>query len=177
MKNRLISFDPIAHPSARILILGSMPGIQSLNASQYYAHKQNAFWKIMRELTGLNPDSPYTERLETLMASGIALWDVLNSCVRGGSLDHAIDLKSIQINDFQSFLQQHPQLELICFNGSFAERCFATHVLPTLDCSLPLIRLPSTSPAHATLSLEEKTKAWEIAIGPRLNVQLNDKYK
>ncbi|HYN54998.1 MAG TPA: DNA-deoxyinosine glycosylase [Methylotenera sp.] len=175
MKKRLISFDPVAHYSAKILILGSMPGIQSLNARQYYAHKQNAFWKIMAELTGLNPDAPYTERLNTLIASGIALWDVLNSCEREGSLDNAIKLNSIRPNDFGSFFRNHSQLELICFNGSLAERCFMSHVLPTLNNSIPYVRLPSTSPAHATLSILEKVTAWREIIEPKLSYTTLDK--
>ncbi|MEO6118007.1 MAG: DNA-deoxyinosine glycosylase [Methylotenera sp.] len=175
MKKRLISFDPVAHYSAKILILGSMPGIQSLNAKQYYAHKQNAFWKIMAELTGLNPEAPYTERLDTLIASGIALWDVLNSCEREGSLDNAINLTSIRPNDFRSFFRHHPQLELICFNGSLAERCFMSHVIPTLNHSIPCVRLPSTSPAHATLSLLEKMTTWCTIIEPKLSHTTLDK--
>lgn len=161
------SFDPIADVSARILILGSMPGIESLRIGQYYAHPRNAFWRIMGELAGVSPDMPYAARTRRLKKAGIALWDVLAACTREGSLDAAIDERSIIANDLVSFLAQHPRIRHVFFNGATAERCFRLHVQPALEAgALKLARLPSTSPAHAALSYTDKLRAWRIILKP-----------
>jgi hypoxanthine-DNA glycosylase len=158
---RLRSFPPVADRKARILILGSMPGQRSLDAQQYYAHPHNAFWRIMGELAGAQPQLPYELRLEKLMQAGIALWDVLQSCEREGSLD--ADIKHEQANDFSTFLANHPRITHVYFNGSKAELSFKKHVaekqaLPQLK----LQRLPSTSPAHAGMPYEAKLSEWRI---------------
>ena len=169
MNKTITSFEPISHSSARVLILGSMPGVKSLNARQYYAHRQNSFWKILGELTGLDPAAPYSERLEQLVASGIALWDVLHSCEREGSLDADIDFNSMRPNDFVTFFHEHPHIKLVCFNGAVAEQCYKTHVLPALSSiSITYARLPSTSPAHAALSFQEKVAAWHAVLDGQL---------
>lgn len=166
MRERIASFDPVAISSARILILGSMPGEASLKAGQYYAHPRNAFWKIMGELIGFDPNEPYEKRLEALRLADIALWDVLHSCSRKGSLDAAIKNDSIEVNDLDAFLDQHPHIKMVCFNGAAAAQCYQKHVLPTCKhTSINYIRLPSTSPAHAALSFEQKVTAWRAAIG------------
>jgi len=100
---KIRSFPPVATSEARVLILGSMPGIASLTAGQYYAHPRNAFWRIMGKLVGAGPENPYDERLRILKKGGIALWDVLDSCVRPGSLDANISNETP--NDFAIFLQ------------------------------------------------------------------------
>lgn len=105
---RIHSFDPIAAPDAEILILGSMPGRASLAAGQYYAHAQNAFWRIMAELLGFDATAPYAERTQALKSARIALWDVLHSCEREGSLDTNIDRETLVANDFAAFLREHP---------------------------------------------------------------------
>lgn len=159
------SFPPIADAQARVLILGSMPGKLSLQAQQYYAHPRNAFWPILGELVGARADLPYQARMQVLKANGIALWDVLKSCTREGSLDSDIDDASIITNDFVSFHRAHPDIAYIFFNGAKAEACYRKHVLPGLDSPLTPLqyqRLPSTSPAHASLSRTQKLKAWEI---------------
>jgi len=97
------SFEPIATPNARVLILGSMPGVASLEAGQYYAHPQNAFWRIMGELVGAGLEKPYDERARILKANGVALWDVLQSCIRPGSLDS--DIRDEVPNDFAAFFR------------------------------------------------------------------------
>ena len=160
----LHSFSPVADVRARVLILGSMPGKLSLQAQQYYAHPRNAFWPILGDLVGAGPDLPYAARLQVLKANGIALWDVLQSCCREGSLDSAIDDTSIIANDFVWFHQIHPNITHVFFNGAKAEACYRKHVLPGLDAAARLHyqRLPSTSPAHAALSQMQKLKAWEI---------------
>ena len=165
MSARIVSFEPIAISSARILILGSMPGEASLKAGQYYAHTRNTFWKIMGELIGFDPQAPYAQRVAALKLAGIALWDVLHSCYREGSLDSAIKNDSIVVNDFNAFLAQHPHITSVCFNGAAAAQCYQKHVLPTCKhTAIHYTRLPSTSPAHAALSFEQKVMAWRAAI-------------
>ncbi|HEX5364680.1 MAG TPA: DNA-deoxyinosine glycosylase [Gallionella sp.] len=159
------SFPPIADEHARILILGSMPGKESLRARQYYAHPRNAFWTILGELTGASPSLPYEARCRMLKSSGIALWDVLASCTRHGSLDADIDPESIHPNDFSAFFETHPLITQVFFNGAMAEQCFRKQVLPQLTHRpLRLLRLPSTSPANASLRDEQKLQAWQAIL-------------
>ncbi|OHC83958.1 MAG: DNA-deoxyinosine glycosylase [Sideroxydans sp. RIFOXYD2_FULL_59_7] len=158
---RLNSFSPVADRNARILILGSMPGQRSLDAQQYYAHPHNVFWKIMGELIGAQPQLPYEQRLEMLKHAGIALWDVLQTCERKGSLD--ADIRQEQANDFATFFAMHPRISHVCFNGAKAEQSFRKFVLK--EQALPDLKLqplPSTSPAHAGMSYEEKLFAWRV---------------
>ncbi|HCI13242.1 MAG: DNA-deoxyinosine glycosylase [Gallionellales bacterium GWA2_60_142] len=163
--SRVQSFPPIADAGARILILGSMPGRESLRANQYYAHPRNAFWPIMGNLTGAIPALPYEQRALKLRAAGIALWDVLASCTRPGSLDSDINQDSIHPNDFAAFFRKHPHIERVYFNGAMAEQSFRKHVLPQLGhLPLRLQRLPSTSPANASLRFEQKLEAWKTIL-------------
>jgi len=162
---KIHSFPPIEDGHARILILGSMPGKESLRANQYYAHPRNAFWPIMGEIAGALPALPYEQRTLKLRAAGIALWDVLASCIRPGSLDSDIDPDSIHPNDFAAFFGAHPHISQVYFNGSMAEQSFRKHVLPHLGyLPLKLQRLPSTSPANASLRFEQKLEAWKIIL-------------
>ncbi len=159
------SFRPISDRAACILILGSMPGVRSLRENQYYAHPRNGFWRIMGDIYNFSAELPYMQRTEKLKASGIALWDVLYSCVRIGSLDSAIQNGSRVPNDFRAFFHNHPMIETVGFNGAEAEKAFRVHVLPNLDIdSIRLVRLPSSSPAY-TLPLEKKITAWREALG------------
>lgn len=158
-------FPPIEAPRARVLVLGSMPGTASLAAGEYYAHPRNAFWSIVGELTGAPPSLPYARRVAALRTSGVALWDVVASCRRRGSLDTAIERTSLEINDFAAFFARHPRLELVLFNGATAEALFRRRVLRTLGGrALRLQRLPSTSPAHAGLGTKRKRAAWHRAL-------------
>lgn len=161
------SFPPIADAKARILILGSMPGSASLAAGQYYAHAQNLFWRILGEVDGAAPSSPYAARARALKTCGIALWDVLASCAREGSLDSAIDDASVSVNDFASFYRSHPGIAQVFFNGAKAEACYRKHVLPVLADGLgpqQHRRLPSTSPANASMSRAYKLRVWKRAL-------------
>jgi hypoxanthine-DNA glycosylase len=164
---RVRSFAPIADARARVLILGSMPGEASLAAAQYYAHAQNLFWRILGQVTGVDPSSAYATRARALRNCGIALWDVLASCAREGSLDSAIDDASISANDFVAFYRAHPRIAHVFFNGAKAEACYRRQVLPLLaeePISPRYHRLPSTSPANASMSRAHKQKVWQQAL-------------
>ena len=155
------SFAPIENADAKILILGSMPGEASLRAGQYYAHPRNLFWHIMGELLGTDPASPYSQRTQALKSARIALWDVLRSCRRKGSLDSNIDGGSLVPNDFGTFFRRHPEITHVFFNGSKAEECYRKHVRSSIKVEpIEYLRLPSTSPANASVSHERKLEAW-----------------
>ncbi|WP_294540121.1 DNA-deoxyinosine glycosylase [uncultured Rhodoblastus sp.] len=161
------SFAPVARPDARMLVLGSLPGAESLRRGQYYANSQNAFWKILGELAGTAPESAYEQRLEALRNAGLALWDVCAAARRQGSLDSQI--KDVRPNDFKGFLLAHPAIALICFNGQTAARLFERHVAPDLPVEARAITrktLPSTSPAHAGMRFEQKRALWRAALMP-----------
>jgi TDG/mug DNA glycosylase family protein len=163
---RVHGFGPVANTSSRLLILGSMPGKASLRAGQYYAHPRNAFWRIMGELFGIDPSASYDERIAGLLASRIALWDVLASCTREGSLDSDIDDASLVVNPLAAFLRAHPGIRTVCFNGAKAESCYRKHVLADAlreDHPIAYHRLPSTSPANAALAHARKLAAWRAA--------------
>jgi hypoxanthine-DNA glycosylase len=155
-------FAPVADQGARILILGSMPGIASLEATEYYAFGRNAFWKIMGELFGAKRHLDYRTRLQTLMNNHIALWDVGHACHRPGSLDSAISEEGLGINDFNGFLKQFPDITHICFNGLKAADLFKKKVQPTLEREITFHSLPSTSPAYAAMNYAAKLEAWSI---------------
>jgi hypoxanthine-DNA glycosylase len=161
-----IGFPPLVGASTRFLVLGSMPGVKSLNEQQYYAHSRNAFWPIMARLFGFDPTLNYEERCTLLVQSGVAVWDVLYACRRPGSLDANIDSASMETNDFRSFFQQYASISTVFFNGAKAESVFQ-QILPSLDeaqrLAISTQRLPSTSPAHASLSFEQKLAAWQTA--------------
>jgi TDG/mug DNA glycosylase family protein len=157
------SFPPVAKPDAKILILGSMPGKASLAANQYYAHRHNLFWPIMRQLFGIDSTCAYEERLALLQSHGIALWDVLKECYRSSSLDGDIVETSIIPNDFAAFFTQHRQIRHVFFNGAKAEQAFRRYVLPGLTSmeEISLVRLPSTSPANASIAMNNKLHSWQ----------------
>ena len=166
-KARIRSFAPIAGRNARVLILGSMPGQKSLDAREYYAHKQNAFWRIVGDLLGIDPRAPYRKRIQALKRARIALWDVLHSCERSGSMDAGIDRDSETANDFRGFFHGHRQISHVFFNGAKASGSFKRRVLPGLGVPrLRYIRLPSTSPAHASVAYERKREAWRTILKP-----------
>lgn len=162
----LEGFPPIESPAAHTLILGTMPGRASLAAGQYYAHPRNAFWRILGDLLGFDPGDPYAQRAARLVASGIAVWDVLRRCRRPGSLDHDIDSGSAVANDFAGFFATHPRIDRIYCNGAGAEALYHEHVLRGGHAVPPIVpvRLPSTSPAHAALSTAAKAAAWRVVL-------------
>ena len=168
----IASFPPVAAADARLLILGSIPGRESLRQQQYYAHPRNAFWRIIGEIFGAASDLDYAGRLELLTASGIALWDVIGNCRRQTSLDSDIEPESVAVNDFTRFLAAHRLISAVCFNGGTAEATFRRRIMPTLDPGLrplALHRLPSTSPAHAGMPYEEKLARWHAVLSALLH--------
>jgi double-stranded uracil-DNA glycosylase len=165
MPSRSEGFPPIAAASARVLILGSLPGQVSLQRQQYYAQPQNVFWRIMGALFGAGPDVRYEERALRLIEHRVAVWDVCQAAVRPGSLDTSIDLATVIPNDFGTFFAAHADIRCIFLNGATAARLYEKLVVPQLRAparSLPMERLPSTSPAHASLRFEQKLERWQL---------------
>ena len=158
------SFAPVAAADARVLVLGSMPGLKSLQAGQYYAHPRNLFWAFMGELVGADPVLPYPERCKRLSDSGIAVWDVLSFCERPGSLDSSIRNDTAQANDFAEFFARHPGIGLVLFNGAKAESSFMKLAAITLPPGVDTLRLPSTSPANASQRPRDKLEAWRSGL-------------
>ena len=155
----LTGLAPVIDSGTRILILGSFPGAASLAAGQYYAHPRNQLWPILSALTGEDLAAlPYPQRLPRLLAHGFGLWDVLGACERQGSLD--ANIRHSAANDFARLRECCPQLSTVGFNGQaagkfapqFEQAGYATHVLP------------STSPAHASMSFEQKLLAWRAVL-------------
>lgn len=158
---RLVGLAPVFDAQARLLVLGSFPGAASLQAAQYYAHPRNAFWPVMAALTGV-PDlatRPYAERLQALRDHRIALWDAVAACRREGSLDTAIE--AAEPSDLRELVARLPRLRAVACNGALAHRQ-ALLALGAVD--LPVLRLPSTSPAHAGRSLTDKMATWQAEL-------------
>ena len=163
MNRRVRSFPPIVAADARVLILGSMPGVASLQANRYYAHPRNQFWPILGELLGFDPQGDYALRVQSLQRAGIAVWDVLAECEREGSLDSAIDRRSEFPNDIPGLLAAHPSIRRILLNGQKAATSLRRH-FPSV--AVECITLPSTSPAHASIDPARKRSAWAGVLMP-----------
>ena len=156
---------PVVDHRSRVLILGSMPGAASLAARAYYAFPRNQFWDIMATLFACDRNLAYEHRLEHLLQCGVALWDVIASCRRSGSLDAAIDSASVRPHDIRKLLVEFPAISAIGFNGREAERQYLLQAKRQLDVpplSVMLRVLPSTSPAMASLSFVEKCERWRV---------------
>ena len=156
---RLQGLAPVVGDGARLLVLGSFPGVASLAAQQYYAHPRNQFWPILSAIWGLHGEQalsalPYAERLPVARARGLAIWDVYAGCEREGSLDSAI--ANAQLNDLAGLIRRVPTLMAIAHNGGESAR----HMKITQALGLPVFKLPSTSPANASWSFERKLAAW-----------------
>jgi TDG/mug DNA glycosylase family protein len=167
LTRRAVGFPPIEPAAARVLILGSLPGAASIEKQEYYAHPRNAFWPIVGRLLEFAADAPYVERVAGLTAARIALWDVCYSAVRAGSLDSAIESGTPQSNDIGGLLTRQPGIDLVLFNGSTAASLFRRLVAPSLTVAqrnLQMATLPSTSPAHAARTFEQKLRAWRVAL-------------
>jgi hypoxanthine-DNA glycosylase len=160
----LHGLPPIIGDKPTTLILGNMPSVMSLAAQHYYANPRNAFWRIAGEIFGFDAAAPYEVRTAALTANGIAVWDVLRSCRRIGSLDSAVEPDSMVANDFGALFEQYPDIARVFFNGAAAERNFNRLVRVAPD--FHYRRLPSTSPAQ-TMRYEDKLAAWRGAITTR----------
>ena len=153
-------FLPIINQQCKVLVPGSMPSVQSLEQNFYYAHPRNAFWPIFARLF----DSPLPDSIESktslLLANKVALWDVLKSCIRKGSLDS--NIKAAEPNDFGARFVQFPNIRAVLFNGKTAQRLFL-RLQPKVLADRFSVVLPSTSPAH-TMVFEEKLNSWKVLL-------------
>ena len=143
-----------------------MPGQRSLTERQYYAHPQNAFWWIVSKVFQFPSSLTYDERADQLRKAGVALWDVLYDCERQGSLDSSIERHSEQANDFDTFFSNYPSIKRIVFNGQAAEKIFRRHCGAFIKAHSNVTTrvLPSTSPAYASMTKEQKLKIWRSAL-------------
>ncbi|WP_029121311.1 MULTISPECIES: DNA-deoxyinosine glycosylase [unclassified Mycobacterium] len=146
----------IVGANPRVLILGSFPSEKSLDTGEYYANTRNQFWRLLGSLLGFDAELPYAERVDAVTDAGVALWDVVHSCRRVGSLDANIDRKTLVINDFTAFLAEHPTIERGFVNGLTAYTLFQRAGI-----ALPAARLPSSSGA-LTMSFTDKLAAWQV---------------
>jgi hypoxanthine-DNA glycosylase len=159
-------FPPVSSPTARVLVLGSLPGRLSLEHGEYYANPKNAFWKIVAARI-MDLPSDYPGRVAALIKRRVALWDVLAAATRSGSLDADIAADAIP-NNFRAFFHIHPHIRLLAFNGATAAKLYERHVIPTLrdaQRAIPCVTLPSTSAAHASLPFATKVARWSVLLG------------
>jgi methylated-DNA-[protein]-cysteine S-methyltransferase len=163
MAKRVRSLDPIIDENSRVLILGTMPGPESLRRKQYYANPRNQFWKVIYRVLdeSKEPSSDYKERINFLKKNGIALWDVLKSCEREGASDSKI--RNGKPNNFGSLPRDCPGLRIF-FNGKTAE-CFFKKCGCSEFAMVQPERLPSTSSANTRLTIDEKTRCWRVISG------------
>ncbi|SEW04156.1 G/U mismatch-specific uracil-DNA glycosylase [Chryseobacterium wanjuense] len=159
MQNRISSFPPIIDNNSKILILGSIPGVKSLEKQQYYAHPQNKFWKIIFELLNEKFTEDYAERINILKKHHIALWDVIDSCERKGSLDS--EIRNEEANQIAELLENHPHIEAIFCNGGKSYKNL--HKILGKNFRIPVFLMPSTSPLH-TVSFEKKIEEWKTVL-------------
>jgi TDG/mug DNA glycosylase family protein len=154
---------PVAGEAPTVLILGSYPSAISLAAGEYYANPRNAFWRVVEAVFGAPAHLPYDERTAALTARGVALWDVLAGCRREGSSDASI--RDGRANDIPGFLQKHPTVRTVALNGRAAETWLRRkHPVVLALRNVAVVVLPSTSPAHARLSLDDKILIWREAL-------------
>ena len=153
---RKYSFPPLSFKDDTVLILGTMPGEQSIALNQYYGHARNNFWKLLYTIFETPFSTDYEDRKALLRDNKIAVWDVLQVCERQGSLDSAI--KNEVVNDFDDFVKSHPHIKHIFFNGQKAASYFKKYVV--LHTALPSTTLPSTSPANASTTFDQKLILW-----------------
>jgi hypoxanthine-DNA glycosylase len=158
--SREFSFPPLVNDLSHALILGSLPGVESLRRQQYYAHPRNVFWRLIYALYSGVPDENYSVRCNFILSHKLSLWDVSQSAERSGSADSRI--VSVEPNDIARFLTEYPNIRRIFLNGRKAESEYHRHFA---NLSISAVYVPSTSPAYAAMSFEEKSAAWKIAMG------------
>jgi double-stranded uracil-DNA glycosylase len=159
--DRITGLAPVTGSAPEVLILGSFPSRQSLWRCEYYGNPRNHFWKIAEAVLTIDSTLPYTARVAHLADCRIALWDVIHSCCREGSADQRI--REPVYNVIAGFLAAHPTIRLIALNGTAAGRFWYAGTNPSCLLSrIPLIVLPSTSPANARIPIAEKIRRWEV---------------
>jgi len=156
---QIVSFPPIIATHPRILILGTMPSVISLQENQYYAHPKNAFWKILSTVNSIDCPTDYQIKKQLIINMNLALWDVCHACIRPGSADS--DIREVEPNPIEELLAAHPTIHTIIFNGKTAEKLF--HRYLKIRDEIHSITLPSTSPAY-TLPFEKKLEAWRVVL-------------
>jgi len=165
---RVASFPPQVGTGCRVLVLGTVPSLRSLEMRQSYAHPHNLFWPFMGLLYGAGPELPYAERIARLHAAGVGIWDVLKHCERPGSLDSSILAESEVANDIPALLSAYPTIEAIALNGGKAQQVFARRIAPLIDAErlrdLEILDLPSTSPANASIPRDVKLERWRVLL-------------
>ena len=152
------SFPPVVDLRSRVLVLGSLPGEESLRRAEYYAHPRNLFWPILAALFGKPVPEAYPEKLTLALRHRIALWDVVGAGERHASADSTIRLH--EPNAIDRLLEAYPAIRGLAFNGSTARRLFKRHFAHRPG--LTYLALPSTSPAHARLGFAEKLERWRV---------------
>lgn len=164
--HRVASFPPQVGEECRVLILGTVPSLRSLELQQSYGHSQNLFWPFMGEFFDAGPELPYRERIARLHACGLGIWDVFAQVERPGSLDASIVRASEVPNAIPGLLQRQPTIRAIALNGAKAAEGFRRHIAPALSAQdaqrVDILALPSTSPANASISRAEKLRRWRV---------------
>ena len=165
---KVSSFPPQVGAGCKLLVLGTVPSLRSLQMRQSYAHPHNLFWSFMGILYDAGPELPYAERIARLHAAGVGIWDVLKDCHRPGSLDSSIRPDSEVPNDIPGLLADCPTIGAIALNGGKAQQVFARRILPAIAAerreSLAILALPSTSPANASIPRDVKLERWRALL-------------
>lgn len=157
--NRKTCFDAVVNSSTRLLILGSLPGDESLRQAKYYANKRNAFWSLMSQVLHVDLVAlPYADRLQALLKRGVGLWDVVADAIRDGSLDSSI--KQHRGNDLAQFIIENSSIKTVAFNGQAAAK-LGRKQIDAIKYQIEIFDLPSSSPAH-TMSFDKKLESWLI---------------
>lgn len=164
MESFVHPFPPILDSNTRILFLGSFPSIASFEQAFYYAHPRNAFWPILEAIFDVRLETNEAKKVFCL-EKGIGLWDVIGSCERSNSSD--TNLKNCIPNDFETLLQDYPNIEVLAFTGKKSYDLFMKYYK---NLSVKKVLLPSTSPAHAVMKFEEKKNIYEKFIKNFLTV-------
>ena len=165
---KVSSFPPQVGAGCKLLVLGTVPSLRSLEMRQSYAHPHNLFWPFMGVLYDAGPELPYAERIARLKAAGVGIWDVLKDCHRPGSLDSSIRADSAVPNDIPGLLEDYPTIRAIALNGGKAQQVFARRILPAIPSArseaLAILALPSTSPANASIPRDVKLDRWRVLL-------------
>ena len=161
---KVSSFPPQVGAGCRVLVLGTVPSLRSLELRQSYGHAHNLFWPFMGALYGAGPELPYAQRIALLHRAGVGIWDVLKDCERPGSLDSSILPRSEVANDIPALLDVYPTIQAIALNGAKAQQVFARRIAANIRAErlqrIEILALPSTSPANASIPRDVKLERW-----------------